>query len=198
MIQEERIPSKELFDRIVSITIEEPSSPYRQMLQEVNEIDNRYFDDIIRDEDILSPTLNMELKLTVVNQFQTLADKLLDESNLKKQILEELHWRTDSLKFIKGENAANQELKQVASHLKEYARQRLLFIPSAPFTEEELESKFQKAKEITLLEKIFQNNEADVIDFHHALQSKTVWECQKLIEERIFAFLTQLAEAILP
>jgi len=196
MIEKERILSKELFEKIISDVMEAPQSPYKCMMKRTDDIDIDFFEDITRDEDILDSRLCPKLKENVVHTFQTMANELLVESDLEQKILRELYWRTDSLKALKGEDIARQELDKVASLLREYASQRLQFISTPPFTEAELEEKYNKAKEITIIEKILRNNEADVIDFHHALQAKTVWECQKAIEEKTSEFLIKLAEKV--
>lgn len=196
MIEQERILSKELFEKIVSEVMEAPHSPYKQLMKKADDIDINFFEDITRDEDVLGPSLSMELKEAIVRSFQEKADELLNKSELAQSFLNELYWRTDSIKALRGEKTARQELDKVASLLQEYAKQKLQFIPTPPFTEEELREKFYQAKTITIMEKILRNNEADVIDFHHALQAKTIWECQKVIEEKTSEFLIKLAEKI--
>ena len=54
--------------------------------------------------------------------------------------------------------------------------------------------KYKKAKRRSLGERIIQSNNVDVIDFHHALMYKTVWECKDLIEARTIQFIEEVVE----
>ena len=53
---------------------------------------------------------------------------------------------------------------------------------------------YRKAKRRSLVERIRQNNEEDVINFHHALMQKTAGECKELIETRIMRFIEDVLD----
>jgi hypothetical protein len=67
--------------------------------------------------------------------------------------------------------------------------------PCPKVDEGTLQKKYNKAKRRGLFERIGQTNNADVIEFHHALMYKTVWECKELIENRTIRFIEDLMKA---
>lgn len=118
---------------------------------------------------------------------------MLFDSDLMEQILASIRSRLEEEENTK---TARQKLTDTAQELRKYAQDRLLFIPSPKYDDEELNRLHEQAKKVTLLEHIMQNNRKDIIDFYHALMDRTEWECKVLVERKISQFLTQLAERL--
>ncbi len=179
---------KGIFDNIIAAAIDNPQSPYHRLMDKVSNIDTDYFEDIIRDENTLSPELNPKLKQKVIKSIEGQARQLLFDSDLSDRITSEI------LNQLKNKKIAGQILLKTAEKLRKYAKDRLLFIPTQKHDDVELEKLYAQAKKVTILEHIMQNNRADIIAFYHALMEQTEWECKAMIEKQISLFLAQLAE----
>ena len=184
---------KKAFTNIISTVITLPSSPYQHMMRKVNAIDTDYFESITRDENILSPELNLELKDKVLNDIDEQTNRLLFDSDLMEQILADTR---SCLEKEGNAETARQKLTDTAQELLKYAQDRLLFIPTPKYEDEELNRLYEQAKKVTLLEHIAQNNRKDIINFYHALMDRTEWECKALVERKTSQFLTKLAERL--
>ena len=184
---------KKAFTNIISTVITLPNSPYHRMMRKVNAIDTDYFEPITRDENILSPELNLELKDKVLNDINEQANRLLFDSDLMEQILADTRSR---LEEEGNAESARQRLTNTAQELRKYAQDRLLFIPTPKHDDAELHKLYERAKEVTMMEHILQNNRTDIIAFYRALMDRTEWECKALVERKTSQFLTLLAERL--
>ena len=184
---------KKAFTSIISTVITLPNSPYQRMISKVNSIDTDYFEPITRDENNLSPELNLGLKDKVLNDIEEQANRLFFDSNLMEQILADVRNRLEEEGNIE---TSQQMLTNTAQELRKYAQERLLFIPTPKYEDEELNRLYEQAKKVTLLEHILQNNRTDIIAFYRALMDRTEWECKALVEKKTSQFLTQLAERL--
>ena len=181
---------KGIFENIIAAVIDNPQSPYHRLMDKVNDIDVDYFENITRDENTLSPELNLALKQTVVENVDEIARQLLYDSGLSGKIT------FDILDQLKNKEYYRQILLNTANKLQRYAKDRLLFIPTQKHDDVELEKLYEQAKEVTLLEHIMQNNRTDIIAFYRALMEQTEWECKALVEKRISQFLALIADKI--
>ena len=187
------IDMKKAFTNIISTVITFPNSPYQRMISKVNSIDTDYFEPITRDENILSPELNLELKDKVLNDIDEQANRLFFDSDLMEQVLADVRNRLEEEGNVE---TSQQTLTNTAQELRKYAQERLLFIPTPKYENEELNRLYEQAKKVTLLEHILQNNRTDIIAFYRALMDRTEWECKALVEKKTSQFLTQLAERL--
>ena len=178
---------------IINELIQKHDSIYNSLMSKVNAIDTDYFEPITRDENILSPELNLELKDKVLNDINEQANRLFFDSDLMEQILADVRSRLEEEGDIE---TAQQTLTNTAQELRKYAQDRLLFISTPKYDDVELSRLYKQAKKVTLLEHIAQNNRKDIIDFYHALMDRTEWECKALVERKTSQFLTQLAERL--
>lgn len=185
--------NQKAFTNIISTVITLPNSPYQRMISKVNAIDTDYFEPITRDENILSPELNLELKDKVLNDIDEQANRLFFDSDLMGQILADIRNRLEEEGNIE---TSQQTLTNTAQELRKYAQERLLFIPTPKYEDEELNRLYEQAKKVTLLEHILQNNRTDIIAFYRALMDRTEWECKALVERKTSQFLTKLAERL--
>ena len=179
-----------LFRSIISFE----SSPYHQMIKKMNDIDSDYFDKIPACTEQLPSELDFQLKDNILKDFGKLADELLGQE-LKSKCLNQLikEWRS-----VPNHDNENREtlVKDTMASIKQIAT--LYFSrenPCPKVDEETLQRKYKKAKRRSLGERIIQSNNADVIDFHHALMYKTVWECKELIEDRTIKFIEDVMKA---
>lgn len=77
---------KGIFENIIAAVVDNPQSPYHRLMDKVNDIDVDYFENITRDENTLSPELNLALKQTVVENVDEIARQLLYDSGLSGKI----------------------------------------------------------------------------------------------------------------
>ena len=180
-------------NQILLQIIQNCNNPYTRLLKDIEHIDTDYFEPITRDENILSPELNLELKDKVLNDIDEQANRLFFDSDLMGQILADVRNRLEEEGNVE---TSQQTLTNTAQELRKYAQERLLFIPTPKYENEELNRLYEQAKKVTLLEQILQNNRTDIIAFYRALMDRTEWECKALVEKKTSQFLTQLAERL--
>lgn len=163
------------------------SSPYRQMVKKLYNIDTDYFEKIPAWTEQLPSELDFQLKENILNDFKKLADELLNQEMKTKcigDLLEARETTVDSEKEIVEGTMAS--IKQFATLY--FGREN----PCPKVDEKTLQKKYKKAKRRNIFERIGQTNNADVIDFHHTLMYKTVWECKGLIERRVICFIEEI------
>lgn len=176
-----------LFTNIIS----EESSPYHQMIKKMNDIDIDYFEKTPACTEQLPSELDFQLKDNILKDFDNLADELLGQE-LKSKCLNQLIEEWKSAPNHENENrdvvfeGTLASIKQFATIY--FSREN----PCPKVDEETLQKKYNKAKRRNIFERIGQTNNADVIDFHHTLMYKTVWECKGLIERRVICFIEEI------
>lgn len=172
------------FTPLLNAIIFNDTSPYHQMVKKLYNIDADYFDKIPVWTEQLPSELDFQLKDNILNDFDKIADKLLNQE-LKNKCIAELKEAIEitagsEKEIIEGTMAS---IKQFATLY--FGREK----PCPKVDEDTLHKKYKRAKRRSLGEHIIQSNKADIIDFHHALMYKTVWECQELIEKRTISFI---------
>ena len=185
---------KELINSIPNVVIYRDLSPYHQMTKKLYDIDVDYFDKIPAWTERLPSELDFQLKDNILKDFGKLADELLG-LELKSKCIDQLIEEWESVPNHEDENRETVFEGTMAS-IKQFAT--LYFSrenPCPKVNEETLQKKYNKAKRRGLFELIGQTNNADVIDFHHALMYKTVWECKELIENRTISFIEDVMKA---
>lgn len=196
MTEEAKRVSEAIFQAIVSEVVTGENAPYQHLVKKVNDIDVDYFENITRDKETLSPELNMELKSRVVEKFKEETARLYAPDR-EAALLAEACRRIKEWQQANPDSPQKQEvLNDVKNRLNKYAADRLLFIPAPEWDEETLNEMYEQARKITLLEHILSNNKEDIIAFHHALQSRTAWECRTWVEEQTSAFLKGIASKL--
>ena len=174
---------------LFTIIISEDTSPFHQMIKKMYDIDIDYFDKIPAWTEQLPSELDFQLKDNILSDFNKLADKLLNQ-DLKGKCIEGLLEARGTIVGTEKEN-----FEDIMASIKQFAT--LYFgreNPCPKVDEETLQKKYKKAKRRSFGERIIQSNKADVIDFHHALMHKTVWECKDLIEARTIQFIEEVVE----
>lgn len=195
MAQEENTFGKGLIEAIVTEVINKEGSPYKQMMGKVGSIGADYFDGI-KMGNVLAKELNVELKARVVERLKRKYEEVMAESGILEKVMGSVMLQTEKAKRGDGREAVNRELLRMANNLRQYANNRLLFVPNPPCQEEELKTKYERAKRITMMEHIMQNNEKDVIDFYRTLISRTEWECRDMVERETSRLLVTIAEKV--
>lgn len=189
-------PSTELYSIIIDTVVENENSPYNQLMRETNNIDTKYFDKISCDTETLSKELSMDFMDEIIKIFNEKADKLLIASGLGEDFYKRIQTKAIVIENNKGEEESKLFIEQLSKNVKSYAKSMDLNPRFPKYMDSELNEKYEAAKRITIKERILQNNKADVIAFHHALQDRTWWECRYLIVKRTQYFLIQLAKEI--
>ena len=175
--------TNQLLEDIAGIVVGHTDSPYRRLMKKADDIDIDYFENIKRDENTLTPELTPKLKADIVKRFGELADQSLQAPELKAQI-------AAAIRTYDGDPAA------AAASLRQYAHDRLLFIPSPTYEDKDVQELYERAKEVTLLERVTSSNKDDILEFYQALMSRTAWECKALIEQRVAQLLEQTADEL--
>lgn len=182
---------EKFYNIIMDLVVNDEQSPYNQMLRKTLDIDIDYFNNISRDCETIPDELNFELKEKVVNDFSVMADTLYND-NLTHAILNEIY---------KSEN--NNFTPDMHSPLLESIRTAITLVEKwvnaysdTYIDQQRLQRLFEEAKRRTLIERLLNNNKADIIAFHHALMDNTVWACKRLIKERTLSYLNNLQEHI--
>ncbi len=193
MATKEDTISRELFEKVIYETIKSETSPCKRLEKIINDIDIDFFEDITRDKNVLSPELNMGLKEKVTDAFRCDMNALLDESGIEQQVLSDVH---KSLVVLDDTKIVAEVIHKLKSDLHKYAEERLLFVPAPEYDMADLQEKYDRAREITVMERIMRNNKKDVIDFYHALLNRTEWECQNIMERSISELLQHIVSGL--
>lgn len=188
--------SAELYRLIIDKVVENPDSPYKQLMSKANDIDIDHFNALRGPGEVMDEKLNMDLRENVVKIFEEKCEDQYIKSELKKRIIENVEEKSDILKEKIGKEALRSYLNSLADELKIYANS-LEIKPRFPkYTNEELRLKYEAAKRITLKERILNTNNYDIHAFHEALMDRTWWDCRKLVIDQTREFLLGLAECI--
>lgn len=182
-------------ETIVSEVINKEGSLYRQMIAKASSVGMDYFGGV-EIGNTLARGVNMEMKQKVVEQIEKKYDLMIAEDNLEENVLKKTGERIDRAIREMGKDTTNRSLMKVVNTLRQYAKNRLLFIPDAPYQEQALREKYEQARKITMVEYIMQNNEKDVIAFLCALIARTEWECRRQIEIQTTKVLENIAEGL--
>lgn len=185
--------STRIFDGVVFDVIHKDGSLYNRLMKKVADIDVDYFEDIERDGEVLAAGLNMALKDRVVKDFEELSDECLSLeveqgvlANVQR-LVGEWNAECEGAMVAKGIEAAKHEIYK-------YSEERLRVLPAPKYTLSELDCMYKDARQRTMPERILRTNKKDVIEFHHALMDRTVWECGVLVEQRIADMLRRIAD----
>lgn len=173
--------TKDLSQKIYNIVADEVDAIYPEFMRRVNDIDIDYFEDIVRDSEIIPKELNFELRDKILDDIKKFAIQLLEESNIKERI--------DALMKDADEATAKAALNDARKLIRDHVYARSILNGSSNITEEELQEMHKEAKKQDLWERITQNNKKDIIRFHHALMNNTYEQCKDILYESVDSFL---------
>ena len=175
--------TRKLSQSIYDIVAKEVDTIYPQFMKRVNDIDIDYFEDIVRDSEVIPEELNFKLRDKVMDDVNLYAMQLLEESDIKSLI-------AAIMKNIDAPTAkeAFDGAKELIRH---YVFAKCILNGSSDFTEEELQEMYKDAKKRDLWELIMQNNKKDIIAFHHALMDNTYEQCKYVLYESVISFLSK-------
>lgn len=183
--------NNQLYIHVFKIVVLDDKSPYHQAVKKLNDIDVDYFEKIPAWEEQLPTKLDFQLKDNILKDFDNMANELLSQE-LKDRLIGELR---ESLSGAASTITKCDE-KAVQGIMESLRQVALVYFgkyePCPEIEEATLQKKYKKSRRRNILERIGQTNNADVIDFHHALMYKTVWECKGLIERRIMRFIEEI------
>lgn len=184
-----------LYSTIYWEAIGNDSSPYGLLKKKLYSIDTDYFERIPAWTEKLPETLNVDLLSKIMDDFRLLVEQKFN-SDFEEKLLNRIHTmiqesspNADSELMAKACQIAKEQIHKTAGLYFNYTP-----CPRVQLTE--VLRKYQEAREITLGERIRGNNNADVLDFHHALMYRTIWDCKKIIDDGAIMFTDQLLERI--
>lgn len=184
-----------LYSTIYWEAIGNDSAPYASLKMKLYSIDTDYFERIPAWTEQLPETLNTELLSKIMDDFRMLVVQKFN-SDFEEDLLNRIHAMiqesapdADSEIIAKACQMAKEQIHKTAGLYFNYAP-----CPRVQLTE--VLRKYKNAQEITLRERIMGNNNADVLDFHHALMYRTIWDCKKIIDDGAIMFTDKLLERI--
>ena len=180
-----------LYSTIYWEAIGNDTSPYASLKKKLYSIDTDYFERIPAWTEQLPETLNTDLLSKIMDDFRTLVGQKFNSEfeedllNRIRAMIQESCPDADSEVVAKACRIAEEQIHKTAEVYFNYAP-----CPRVQLTE--VLRKYQEAQEITLGERIIGNNKADILDFHHALMYRTVWDCKKIIDDGAIMFTDKL------
>ncbi|MCR4849474.1 MAG: hypothetical protein K5920_11585 [Bacteroidales bacterium] len=187
--------SRLLFGTIYQETIGDDTSPYALLKHKLYDIDIDYFEKIPAWEEVLPEELSPELTDKIMNDFKALIGQQLNEqfeSHLVDSIQNSINQSFPNIDADTLSSACQEAKKE----LQEAAHFRFQYSPCPQESMASLMKKYKKAKQRTPGERIRRTNNEDVIDFHHALMHKTVWDCKQLIDDSTILFAEGILDKI--
>lgn len=176
--------TKKISQSIYDIVAKEVDAIYPQFMKRVNDIDIDYFENIVRDSEVIPTELNLGLRDKVLDDMNQYAMQLLEGSNIKDRIAAMME---DTNAFT-----AKEAFDGAKELIRNYVHAKCILNGSSDITEEELQKKYKDAKKRDLWEMIMQNNKKDIIEFHHALMDNTYEQCKDVLYNNIISFLSNL------
>lgn len=183
-----------IFHVVYQDVIGNETSPYNQLKRKLYDIDKDYFEKIPADTEKLDRNLTPALRDLVVDNFKKLADFYLGPS-YQNYLLESVHRmmdahfpNADSQSIVQACETAEKNLLEAAKYRFDHPEYQYEE-PCPQVSEERMIQAYQRAKKRTIMERINQVNKADVINFHHVLLQKTVWDCKELIENKVVSLI---------
>ena len=173
-----------LSQRIYDIVAKEVEAIYPQFMKRVNDIDKDYFEDIVHDSEVIPKELNLGLRDKVLDDVNQYAMQLLEGSNIKDRIA--------AMMEDTNASTAREAFDGAKELIRDYVYTGCILNGSSDITEEELQKMYKDAKKQDLWEMIMQNNQKDIIEFHHALMDNTYEQCKDVLYNNIISFLSNL------
>lgn len=184
-----------LYSTIYWEAIGNENSPYGLLKKKLYSIDIDYFEQIPAWTEKLPETLNVDLLSKIMDDFRMLVEQKFN-GDFEEMLLNRIHAMiqesspdADSEMMAKACEIARERIHKTAGLYFDY-------VPCPRVQLTEVLRKYQDAREITLGERIRGDNNADVLDFHHALMYRTIWDCKKIIDDGAIMFTDQLLERI--
>lgn len=187
--------SKKLFETIVSPVLYDSDSPYKLMVQKLNDIDIDYFESPYVLGDRVDDDLRIELKKKILKDFIEYGNMLISDNSdrierqVKSSIGEWLHAQPNR-------KEAKARLDDVFCQIHDFTRKTLTYVPLPMYSKSELKDLYKAALKVTLFERVTGNNDKDVIRYYHALISHTVWSCRMMTRRRASQYLMSLTDML--
>lgn len=191
-----KILSQVIYDYILNSVVRNEDSPYSLLRKRVDDIDIMDIGGTPGDSKVLPDYLSLDLKDEVVTRISQECDKYFRDENSKNTLLVAV--QSKILESAQNVNLTDIDavLKNVRGSLEKYSESLLTAVQPSKYSEVELKEKYEKAKRITIIERITGNNVNDVIEFHRTLTHYTYWTCRYVIKKRTADYLNQIAQEI--
>ena len=163
------------------------ASPYSILKHKLYNIDTDYFEKIPAWAEEIPEGLNSGLTEKVLADFNVVIGQVLSET-FEKSLLDSIRLTIqNSFPNVSPEAIADAR-RGAMQKIRTSATLCFNYEPCPRVSDKELAEFRKRAERRTLGERILQSNNADVINYHHALMHKTVWDCKKLIDDSTLRF----------
>ena len=183
--------SKKLFETIVSPVLYDSDSPYKLMVQKLNDIDIDYFEGPSVLGDRVDKDFRIEIKKKILNDFTEYGNMLIHDNSdrierqIKSSVREWLHAQPNRKKALL-------QLDDVLRRIHDFTRRTLTYVSMPMYSKTELNELYEAALKVTLFERVTGSNNKDVIRYYHALISHTVWSCRMMTRRCASHYLMSL------
>ena len=187
--------SKELFEMIVSPVLYDSDSPYKLMVQKLNDIDIDYFEVPEALCDKVDNNLRIEIKQEILNDFIEYGKMLIRDNadRIERQVKSSIReWFSEQT----NRKMALVQLDDVFRKIHDFTRRTLTYVSMPMYSKAELNELYEAALKVTLFERVTRSNDKDVIRYYHALISHTVWSCRMMTRRRASQYLIKLVDVL--
>lgn len=187
--------SKELFEMIVSPVLYDSDSPYKLMVQKLNDIDIDYFEVPEALCDKVDNNLRIEIKKEILNDFFEYGKMLIRDNadRIERQVKSSIRkWFSEQT----NRKMALVQLDDVFRKIHDFTRRTLTYVSMPMYSKAELNELYEAALKVTLFERVTRSNDKDVIRYYHALISHTVWSCRMMTRRRASQYLIKLVDVL--
>ena len=195
LLQEDSLAANEIADKLLSaVNLNEFICQARQEIESLCE-EHLPFNKVkvygeLSNE--LTPALRYDLKDRIIEGFESHLNKTPIEE-ICHTLMAEVEKRAELVAWCNGIANMQEAIalfgERLGGSAASFAR-----LHSTTISEEELLEKFNKANEITLLERVRGNNIDDIIDYRSSLLEYARERCDNLLHDRLSAIYTALAE----
>lgn len=186
---------KAFFEAIAGPVLYDEQSPYKLMMQKLNDIDIDYFEGNVPLGKTVNKEIEIDIKHRILGDFVTYGKELLAQKSeeIEKTVIGHVKELMDQ---HPDRETARQNLNEAFRQLHRFARKQLCFVPIPTYDNAELRKLYAAAKKVTLLERVTGSNDNDVIKYYHALIEHSVWACRMLLRRRASQFLMQMVDML--
>lgn len=188
--------SQVIYDYVMNTVVRNENSPYSLLRQRVDDIDIIDIGETPGASKVLPDYLSLDLKDEVVMLISQECDKYFCDKKSTNELIAAVQSKISESAKNANRSDIGRVLNDVRNSLEKYSESLLTAVHPSKYSEVELKEKYEKAKKITIIERITGNNVNDVIEFHRTLTHYTYWTCRYVIKKRTADYLNQIAQEI--
>ncbi len=191
-----KILSQVIYDYVLNTVVRNENSPYSLLRKRVDDIDIIDIGETPGTSKELPDYLSLDLKDNVVTRISNECDKYFCDENSKNELIATVQSKIRESATNVNLTDIKTALDYIRASLEKYSESLLTAVNPSKYSEVELKEKYEKAKRITIIERITGNNVNDVIEFQRSLTHYTYWTCRYVIKKRTADYLIQIAQEI--